>query len=432
MKTILTYEAAIAYIHDTNKFASKLGLENIRALLDRLGNPQDDLRFVHVAGTNGKGSTTAFISYALKAQGYRVGTYTSPFLQQFNERIQINHEPISDKSLAIHTTAVKEAIDDMVAAGLEHPTEFEIVTAIGFEYFKAQGVDVVVLEVGLGGRLDSTNIISNPLACVITPIALDHVQYLGDTIEKIAFEKAGIIKNDSIVVCASQSLEAINVIKTKATQTKSMLIISDSNLSVISKMSLDGTEFSYKEHAYTIGLLGAHQIQNACTAIDTLIALTSSGGIHVSMAAIEMGLKEAQWAGRFEIVHKDPTLIIDGAHNAHGVKALREAILTYNPTGKRIAIFGMMADKDVKEVLGSVHDLFDVFYTVEPNNPRAMTHGDIHKVLVELNFSGPIYPLSKIDLVRDLMASEKETNPILYSFGSLYYIGEVRSICLEK
>lgn len=432
MKTVLTYEAAIAYIHDTNKFASKLGLENIRALLDRLGNPQDDLRFVHVAGTNGKGSTTAFISYALKAQGYRVGTYTSPFLQQFNERIQINHEPISDKSLAIHTTAVKAAIDDMVAAGLEHPTEFEIVTAIGFEYFKAQGVDVVVLEVGLGGRLDSTNIISNPLACVITPIALDHVQYLGDTIEKIAFEKAGIIKNDSIVVCASQSPEAINVIKTKATQTNSMVIISDSNLSVISKMSLDGTEFSYKEHTYTIGLLGAHQIQNACTAIDTLIALTSSGGIHVSMAAIEMGLKEAQWAGRFEIVHKDPTLIIDGAHNAHGVKALREAILTYNPTGKRIAIFGMMADKDVKEVLGSVHDLFDVFYTVEPNNPRAMTHVDIHKVLVELNYSGPIYPLSKIDLVRDLMASEKEPDTILYSFGSLYYIGEVRSICLQK
>lgn len=432
----MTYEQAITYIHDTYRFGSKLGLDNIERLLTRLGRPDHALKVIHIAGTNGKGSTASFIAQVLTQSGYRVGKYISPYLETFNERIQIDSVPIKDQELALHTSAVKTAVDDMMAQGYDHPTEFEIVTAIGWLYFKAQDVDFVVLEVGLGGRLDSTNVIESPLVCAITPVSMDHTQYLGHTLEAIAFEKAGIIKKNVPLVITQQSQEAMETIMAQANKMKAPYHIADHRGAVIHQMGFEGTRFTYKSDQATysdvkIRLLGKHQVQNAVTAIRVLEVLKDKG-VCLKDDAIQSGLEATEWPGRFEKVSDDPCVIIDGAHNTDAVEKLIEAIHVYQPNGRRVAVFGMMADKAVEDVLALLGDAFDAFYLVKPDNPRAMPPQEIRTLLLKLGYKGDIHILSQIGDILPRIESFKSTNQHVYVFGSLYYIGEVRRLIRES
>ena len=272
----MNYNDALDFIHTASKFGSKLGLQNIKTLMERLGNPQDSLRFVHIAGTNGKGTVTKTISEILKHEGYKVGMYTSPFIYRFNERIMVDGDEIDDVSLAEICTIVKEKCDDMVRDGFTHPTEFEIVTAIGFMYFAKKECDVVVLEVGLGGRLDATNVIKNPLACIITFIDYDHMEYLGNSLSEIAFEKCGILKEGVPVISyPCQCEEALNVIKERTEEMSGKLYVAEKP--EILKHGLYGSEFLYKGEKYTTKLIGEHMVFNISTAIECMQTLMKKG-----------------------------------------------------------------------------------------------------------------------------------------------------------
>ncbi|MBE6541975.1 MAG: bifunctional folylpolyglutamate synthase/dihydrofolate synthase, partial [Ruminococcaceae bacterium] len=310
----MTYSEALEYIHSVSWKGSRPGLERISELCTLLGHPEDSLKFIHIAGTNGKGSTSAMIASILSESGYRVGLYTSPFIEEFNERIMLCGENISNEDLARDTEYVKQFADKME----DSPTEFELITAIAFVYYKRKGCDYVVLECGLGGRLDSTNVINTSVLSVITGIDLDHTAILGDTTEKIASEKAGIIKKGVPVIFGEGDGDAECVIRTAAENMGSEYIRTDfSKISSI-KTSLTGTEFYFDGKLIKINLRGIYQTRNAATVITAVNALREHG-IKISDEAVEMGLKKAEWKARFETLSDFPLVIYDGAHNLQGI-----------------------------------------------------------------------------------------------------------------
>ncbi len=433
----MNYLQALDYIHSTHKFGSKLGLENISFLLDLMGNPQDDLRFIHVAGTNGKGSTSNYIASVLVSEGYDVGLFTSPFLEVFNERIRLNGISIENADLAVCTEYVKHFVDKMIALGHDHPTEFEVVTAVAFEFYKRKKVDFIVLEVGLGGRLDSTNVIKRPMVSVITPIALDHMEYLGDTLEKIAYEKSGIIKEGCLTVTSPQEHDALEAIRKRALDQTAKLIIADYDLVVIKQTSLKGSLFDLTFEGeqlldVEISMLGKHQIDNAALAISTLLALRKYNNLYIKNESIYTGLKQATWAGRLEQISEDPIIFIDGAHNLHGAQSLFDAMETYLSGHNKIAIFGMLKDKDISGVVSLFKNSFERWILVLPDNPRAMALNELEGVIRSANNSVPIEIASSYSdaLHRAKQASKADTVQIC--FGSLYYIGEIRKLFKRK
>ncbi len=422
---MLNYQQAIDYIHSANRFGIKLGLANTERLMNVLGDPHLKLNFVHIAGTNGKGSTASFIAHGLMAAGYRVGRYISPYIEVFNERIQIDNDYIANDDLASCTARVKAAVAVLNGEGIQ-PTEFEIVTAIGLIYFLDQAVDVVVLEVGMGGRFDSTNVIKTPLATVITPVSMDHMAYLGDTIEKIAFEKAGIIKPNCFVVSSQHNQRAAAVIADIASQREADYFVSDWQLAseiIFNEMT---TRFKYKTQAYQIKMLGRYQVQNACTAIDTLKLLNQKTSFKITDVNIKNGLAKATWRGRFEVIHHRPMVVIDGAHNVDAVKQLDKSLDIYFADKKRIAIFGIMADKAVDSILDIIVDQFEVFYLIKPDNPRALTVNDLADKLRAKNFKGEIITNYTIEKIAQLIKQDKWSDIVYLAFGSLYFIGELR------
>jgi dihydrofolate synthase/folylpolyglutamate synthase len=316
----MNYRQAIEYINSMARFGSKPGLERIRVLLEMMGNPHKSLKYVHVAGTNGKGSTCAMIESVLRSAGYKTGLYISPYVEDYRERMQINREPIPEDTLAGLFTEARSLSDDMP----DRPRKFEIETACALKYFADQGCEIVVLEVGMGGRLDATNIIDAPEVSVITSISYDHMQYLGDTIEKITFEKRGIIKPGSAVV-----------------ETAGLPPASDIEL------SLQGSSFTYKDERFHIPLVGAHQVQNAVTAIEAVTALRLRGW-RVPPDAISRGLETVRWPGRFEIVRAAPLCIVDGAHNIDAVSKLCESIDTLLQGRRIVTVMAMRPDKPVE------------------------------------------------------------------------------------
>src|SRR5690554_1191385 len=326
----MNYHEALSFIHNTNKFGMKLGLENMKNLLNILGDPQNHLKYIHIAGTNGKGSTSALLHSILKEQGYRVGLFISPYLEEFTERIQINGVHIKKDELADLARKVKTAIETMVSKGLQHPTEFEIVTAIGLMYFHLKKVDIVVLEVGLGGRLDSTNIIPSSEVSIITAIGKDHIKQLGNSLGKIAAEKAGIIKKNGRVVIYPQIPEAEEVIKDVALKNNAEVYFVEKERVSILESSLEGQVFSYKGEELVmpkveIKLLGRHQIYNAATILK-VIEVLNQRNFKITQRAITMGFKNTCWPGRFEIISKKPLIILDGAHNEQGAEAFYKTI----------------------------------------------------------------------------------------------------------
>jgi dihydrofolate synthase/folylpolyglutamate synthase len=364
----MTYEEALTYIHSVIWRGKRLGLGRITELLNRMGNPQKDLKFVHIAGTNGKGSTAAMTASVLQEAGYRTGLFISPFIHVFNERMQINGCPVSDEELVAITDYVRPLAEQMQ----DKPTEFELITALGMEYFKRNHCDIVVLEVGLGGKMDSTNVIDTPEVAVITALGLDHTRELGDTIQDIARAKAGIIKPHGQVVFYGQNPEALPIIEETAKEMDCELTIPDTGSLIVNHRDLTGQQFSYGRYEnLQLSLLGTYQVYNATVVIETIEALRRKGW-EISEEALRKGLAETSWTGRMEKICDKPLVFVDGSHNPHGIHATAETIKTYFPGRKITFVVGVLADKDALHMITELPALAAHIVTVTPPSPRAM------------------------------------------------------------
>jgi len=425
----MKYDEALNYIHGTMKFGIKLGLHNITALLELMGNPHKNLKYVHVAGTNGKGSTVAFISSILMHSGYTVGMYTSPYIERFTERMKINNIEINQEELARITEFVKSKVDIMISAGESHPTEFEIVTAIAFQYFYEKNCDIVVLEVGLGGRFDSTNVISTPLVSVITTINFDHMDKLGNTLQEIAFEKAGIIKSCSEVVFYPQSEAAEHVFIEVCNKNNASMHVVDFHTLKVINAGVDGQVFDFEAYKnIKIKLLGEHQLKNAAVAL-TASKILREKGFSVSDTDIIEGLADTKWPGRIEVLSKSPLFIVDAAHNAEGSEALAKTISLYFEEKKKIFIMGVLKDKDYDSMIREIAPIADGFIVITPESARALPAKDLAVIIKP--YCDNVY-IS--DTVEDAVRLSLEITPLdglICSFGSLTYIGEVRKLFLD-
>ena len=431
----MDYQEAIEFIHSTYKFGSKLGLSNITRLTELLGRPQDSYKIIHIAGTNGKGSTSNMIHDVLMAAGYRTGLFISPYLEEFTERIQINKVHIDKESLARITSLIKEKIEIMLEEGYNHPTEFEVVTAIGFKYFQEQNIDFLVLEVGLGGRFDATNVVSNTLVSVITSISYDHMEYLGDTLEKIAFEKAGIIKENSSVVIYPQEDNIVNTITDIAKTRNARCYLTDKNNIEKTDGNLNGQWFRYLKNdvfdlpEVKISFLGKHQLYNALTALRTLEVIKLSG-YNITEESILTGLASVKFAGRFEILHEDPVIVIDGGHNIDGIKAFSKAVKENFGDNKITLFFGILKDKNPDDVLEYLIPLCNKVYTLTPNNPRAMKASDLD-ALIKGSYNIDVTVIDDYENIINIVKNAGKNDYIAF-VGSLYMIGDVRTILRKE
>ncbi len=416
----MTYKQAVDYIHSVTWKGSRPGLERITKLLDALDHPERSLRFVHVAGTNGKGSVSAMTESILRKAGYKTGLFVSPYIKHFNERIQFMGKPISNHALAKATQIVRHYADAMA----DKPTEFELITAIGFVYFKQCGCDIVVLEVGMGGRLDSTNIIEAPLVSIITGIALDHTAFLGDTIEKIAAEKAGIIKEGCPVVYGGYDAAARLVIQEKANTCHAPLTAAADVPLHVESMTLDGTVLSYGDQKQVyIPLLGAYQPQNAATVLCAVDALRKRGLV-ISDTDVRIGLKEVCWRGRFEVLCREPLVISDGAHNPEGIQAAAQSLRLYFQGTPVVLLCGVMADKDHAHMVEQLSSLVSEVFTVRPDNPRALSAEDLAQQFRKHHITA--HPKDTMaDAVQAATACAKATHTALVCLGSLYMYEEL-------
>ncbi|MGN1129929.1 MAG: bifunctional folylpolyglutamate synthase/dihydrofolate synthase [Ruminococcus sp.] len=424
----MTYENALKIIHSLNKFGIKPGLDRIKKLLALMGNPQNRLKFVHVAGTNGKGSTCALISSVLVEAGYKTGLFISPYITDFRERIQINGKMISKQTLA---NAVEETYPLLLELEKEDCiiTEFEYVMAIEFYIHCKENCDVVVLETGLGGLYDCTNVILPPLCSVITTIGLDHTAILGNTIEEIAQQKCGIIKENSPVITSSQDADAMEIIRNTAKKNNSKLTESNSiEFETISE-NLTGTTFTYKGINITLPLIGKHQIENAKTAMATIEVLKNY--FDITDENIATGFAKAVNPARFEVLSQNPLIILDGAHNPNGIEALKNALETYLKGTKPICIMGMLADKDSKSSVKILKEMFSTVITVPVDNPRSLSAQEL-KAECSNYFENVISSESPFEAFdRAFALSKSQSLPIIIC-GSLYLAGEIRPYILEN
>lgn len=417
----MTYEEALSYIHSICWKGSKLGLDRTRELLGKLNDPQKELKFIHIAGTNGKGSTAAMLSSILEKAGYRVGLYTSPFINRFNERMQVNHQPIPDEELAALTEYVRPHADAMA----DSPTEFELITALAMVWFARQKCDIVVLEVGMGGELDSTNIIDVPEAAVIAAMGLDHVKELGPTMADIARAKAGIIKEGGRVVSYGGNPEADEVIAAVCRARNASLRQPDFSAIVPGDFGLEGQTFSYKGwRVLRIPLVGAYQMNNAAVVLETVEVLRQRGW-HISDEAVRQGLADTRWPARFEVLRRDPVFIVDGGHNPHGIRATAESLQRLFPGKKFTFVTGVMADKDVESILGLIVPLADQFFTVRPDNPRAMSAQELAERIRAMGAKAT--PCESVADGVDRAVAVEGKDGVACALGSLYMSGDVRA-----
>ncbi len=437
---------AIEKIHGYLKFGMVLGLERMEALLGKLGDPQNEVPFIHVAGTNGKGSIARYTYEILRQGGYHVGLYTSPYLEVFNERIEMDGEYISDEDLEGITDRVIAAADEMVAEGMESPTEFEIVTAIAFVYFYEKGCDMAVLEVGLGGRGDSTNVITDPLCSIISSISLDHTDRLGSTIAQIAGEKAGIIKKGCPVVCAAGDEEAKAVLRKRAadlqapffdvTRVEPLRIRED-----LSGQAFDAEIMGRLYRGVEISMAGRFQIQNAIAALSAVEILRQQGRLDMETKDVKVGIKKAVQIGRFEVLSGnnagETPVIIDGAHNRDGSRALAEAVEKLLPkaTGKpmediRILLTcGILKDKEVGAILDNFGRFATEFIATEPDNDRKLAAEELADKIKEMGYK--CEPAADPEMAVARALSRREEFDALIFAGSLYLIGKIRRTILN-
>ena len=412
-------EQSLAYIHGLYRKGTKPSLHRVAYLLEKLGDPHKKLKFIHIAGTNGKGSTAAMTASVLEKAGYRAGLFTSPYIYRFNERMQINGRQISDEAVVALTEKIRAIAETME----EPPTEFDFVTAMAMDYFAAQGCDMVVLEVGVGGALDSTNIIPAPEVAVITNIGLDHTDLLGDTVEKIAAVKAGIIKPGCTAVCYDSGASVEQVYAAICAEKKVPLKKADFSALLSVSKSLEGQTFSYgKRKDLFLPLLGAHQLHNAAVVLSVMDALQEKG-YAISEEAIREGLKTVSWPGRFHIVGRDPLFIIDGGHNPQCIEALVQNIKDYLQDKKIVVLAGVLADKDYADMFRPVMPFTDTFVCITPDNPRKMDAHDLARYLTAAGAKA-----AGCDTVEAGVALAKELagkDGVILSFGSLYALGDI-------
>jgi len=436
----MTYEEAILFLKECEGYGSVLGLENMKYLLEGLFNPQKDLKFVHIAGTNGKGSTAAFITYCLAAAGYKVGRYISPSVFCYGEKIQIfeagmkgiaesgkvTSALITKEEIAEAAGVIKEVCQSMLSEGKNHPTIFEIETVLAMMYFHKKQCDLVVLEVGLGGRLDATNIIDTTECAVITSISMDHMAYLGNTLAEITLEKAGIIKPEIPVVSYEQAEEALTVIKARAKALMADLLITEFDKIRISKQSLEGTTFSYGERKNLhIRLLGEHQVKNATVALLTLEVLIKKG-YKISEQQIREGLSQTCWSGRLEPIANEPLFILDGAHNEDAAAILAENLKQYFK-GKRIYfIMGVLADKEYEAILEHTAPLAYRIYTVTPDSIRALSSAELTRAAGK--YHNDIIDAKTPKNAVYLALQDAKKQDVIVAFGSLTYLNEIRQV----
>jgi dihydrofolate synthase/folylpolyglutamate synthase len=431
----MTYEEASRYLKNAEQYGSVLGLNSMSSLLEGIGDPQDKLKFVHIAGTNGKGSTAAFISNILAEAGYRIGRYISPSVFEYFEKIQISESDkvnenspvitqyIKKEEIAEYIDKIRVVCEDMTEKGLSHPTIFEIETAMAMLHFVKERCDIVVLEVGLGGRLDATNVITTTVCSVITSISMDHMNYLGNTLEQIAAEKAGIIKPGIPVVTYDQDVRVMQVIKEAAELNKSDFNPADFTKIVIKDITIKGTEFSYENsESLTIKLLGENQVKNAVVAILAAKVLTSQGYV-ISNKHISAGLINSKWKGRFEILKEKPLFLIDGAHNEDAAISLAQNIKLYFAGRRIIFIIGVLMDKDYDAVLRHTAAFAERIYTITPQNIRGLNAGILaeaaKKYCTRVMNAGTV---SNAVFQSYEVAGEED---VIIAFGSLSYLNEV-------
>ena len=483
---------AIEYINTPRWLTSRLGLERIRELLDRLGRPQDRLKFVHVAGTNGKGSTCAFTASILAEAGFKTGLFTSPYVETFHERIRVNGRNISDEDLTAATLRVRECAEAMEAEGGEHPTEFELMTAVALVHFAHVDCDIVVLEVGLGGRLDSTNVIAAPEVAAIVSIALDHTNLLGNTLAEIAHEKAGIVKKGSTVVSWPQEPSAMEVVEDAARRAGDKLVVPDFSLLLVGKVTrgaalltcgtaleheghtpcsdsprfaaelraehavpaqklqasssidsrrtpmsqVEGTLpmrlFSYRGREYATRLLGSYQPSNAAMAIEIAGALRERGW-EIPDEAIARGIAETRWPARFEVLDQPadmPTVVIDGGHNPQGAGVLVDSLRDVFPDKRPVFLVGILADKDYRSMLRAVAPLASAFVCVTPPNPRALDAADLAEAIRKT--CGELGARATIEVAGDFDDAVSAARKIAGSEGLICAFGSLYSIADVK
>ncbi|MGN0965362.1 MAG: bifunctional folylpolyglutamate synthase/dihydrofolate synthase [Dysosmobacter sp.] len=401
----------------------KPGLDRMAALLALLGDPQKQLRFVHITGTNGKGSTAAMLAAVLTAAGYSTGLFTSPHLRRYNERIRVDGREISDGELS----ALLEEVRPLLARLGEKPSQFELLTALGLLYFQRKGCDLAVLEVGMGGRLDPTNVIPSPETAVITAVGLDHTAYLGTTVPQVAGEKAGIIKPGCEVILSHQNREVLDVVAARCADTGARLTVTAPEALTVTAHSLDGQRFSYRDRQdLRIALLGPYQTQNASAALDAADALRRRGWT-IPEEAIRRGLASASWPGRFEVLQRRPDLIVDGAHNPNGAAALADCLRTCLPNRPVTFVMGVMADKDSAGMLDLMAPLARSFVTVTPDSSRALDAAALASD-IRSRFGLTVRDAGTVEDGVALALSDAGPEDAVCVFGSLYQVGTVRAM----
>jgi dihydrofolate synthase/folylpolyglutamate synthase len=423
-----TYDEALDWIHARLRLGIKPGLKRMEWMMEKLANPHRELKAVHIGGTNGKGSTVTFLRSILQAGGYTVGTFTSPYIEQFNERISINGKPITDEEILQIANVIKPMADELEGNDLEGPTEFEVITAMAFYYFaKVHPVDIVIFEVGLGGRFDSTNII-HPMLSIITNIGLDHVNILGHTYEEIAFEKAGIIKHGTPIFTGGKRPDALGVIEKQAEKMEAPLFKINKDFLIESHKSLpNGEQFTLKNHERTlenieISMIGEHQTENASLAIMASLYLNEKGLFPISEEDIRTGLTKAYWPGRFEIFSENPLVVIDGAHNDEGITALVHELNQRYHDRKIHIVFCAMKDKSLDHMIEKLDAVADKITFVSFDYPRAASAGTLFEI------SRSAHKFANEDwqeAIREEL-SNLEDGSILVVTGSLYFISEVK------
>lgn len=430
----MNYQEAMEYLEQLTKFGWNPGLSRIEKLMELLGNPERDYKVIHIGGTNGKGSTSKMIASILQQAGQKVGLFTSPHLHSYTERIQINGRLIPKERVAQLLTALKPLLDGMVEQGYEHPTEFEVSTALALLYFSQEKVDFAVMEVGMGGIIDSTNVVQ-PLVAVITNVGMDHMDYLGNTIEEIARVKAGIIKPGCRVVTAADRPEALEIIKNTCREKGvELTIVGQDVLYEVDKLQENGTLFSvqglkgsYRE-LFT-PLAGVHQAVNGATAVAAIEAL-SFFGIEISPEAIRKGLAAARWPGRLEILAENPTVLIDAAHNVDGAKTLRQALENVFHYRHLVFVLGMLADKEREKVLALLGPLADKIVVTKPNSPRAGRWQEMADMARK--YTDKVYMIEDIQQAVEKGLSWAEPEDLLCITGSFYMVAEARAYLLNR
>lgn len=417
---MMTYEEALTYIHSVCWKGSVPGLSRTQELLAKMGNPEKTMKYVHITGTNGKGSTASMTASVLRKAGYRTGLYTSPYIWRFNERMNVDGEDISDEELAEITEWVKPLAETMA----DPPTEFELVTVIGFAYFARHNCDIVVLEVGMGGALDSTNVIPAPEVAVMTNIGLDHTEYLGNTLEAIAETKAGIIKPGCEAVLYPSTEAVEQTVRSICKERNVPFSMANFGAIVPKSKDFSGQTFSYGRYSdIRLPLLGNHQLCNCTVVLEVLEALRRKGW-KISDENLYDGIRDTIWPGRFELLRRNPVFIVDGGHNPQCLEALADNVREYLAGQRIVGLTGVMADKDYTDMYAEMAPYIDRFVAVTPDNPRAMLAPDLAKFLEQ--FGKPAQAAPSVEQgVLDAMALAGDDGVVL-AFGSLYMTGTIR------